>query len=181
MIGVTGHRDRSRNRTVTHTAGVSRGRLRGRLTELRLAGEGDVELLVGWHAHPEVRRFWDDKTYTPETMRAKLARPRFEPYIIEERETPVGYIQAWWEEGADGGGVDMFMAPDARGRGLGPDAARALAAHLLGRGWSRVTIDPYAWNERALRAFEQAGFVTLEERGADEGHSAPWLLMEFRP
>ena len=48
----------------------------------------------------------------------------------------------------DEGGLDMFLVPGARGRGLGPDAARAMADHLLAaRGWSRVTVDPYTWNE----------------------------------
>ena len=75
----------------------------------------------------------------------------------------------------------MFLVPEARGRGLGPDAARALARHLVDeRGWTRVTVDPERWNERAVRAWGRAGFVAVEERPPDDEHGAPWLLMEFR-
>jgi aminoglycoside 6'-N-acetyltransferase len=155
--------------------------VRGAQVTLRPVGDGDVDLLVAWHAHPEVRRFWDDKTYTPETMRERLARPQVAPFIVEENGRPVGYIQAWWEAGTEEAGVDLFLAPDARGRGLGPDAANALARHLLARGWARITTDPYVWNERAVRAWRRAGFVDIEERDPDEGHIARWLLMEFRP
>jgi aminoglycoside 6'-N-acetyltransferase len=155
--------------------------VRGARTTLRPAGDSDVDLLVAWHEDPEVRRYWDDKAYTPETMREKLARPHFEPFIVEEGGRPVGYIQAWWEPDTDEAGVDMFLAPDTRGRGLGPDAASALARDLLARGWKRVTTDPYTWNERAVRGWRRAGFVDVEERPPDDGHTARWLLMEFRP
>jgi aminoglycoside 6'-N-acetyltransferase len=75
----------------------------------------------------------------------------------------------------------MFLIPEARGRGLGPDAARAMTEHLLHeRGRERVTVDPYAWNEGAVRAWERAGFVEVSRHEADEEHTAPWILMEFR-
>ena len=75
----------------------------------------------------------------------------------------------------------MFLVPTARGRGLGPDAARAMARHLLDeRGWARVTVDPYAWNEPAIRAWRSAGFVAVSRHPPDEEHTAAWVLMEFR-
>ena len=75
----------------------------------------------------------------------------------------------------------MFLIPAARGRGLGPDAARAMTEHLLHeRGRERVTVDPYAWNEGAVRAWERAGFVEVSRHEADEEHTASWILMEFR-
>jgi aminoglycoside 6'-N-acetyltransferase len=147
---------------------------------LRPVTDADVDLLVEWHAHPEVLRFWDNKAYTPESMRAKLAEPDFEPYVVEADGRPAGYIQAWWEPGTDTAGLDMFVAPDTRGRGVGPEAANILARALFARGWNRVMTDPYVWNERAVRAWRRAGFVDVEEREPDEGHTAHWLLMEFR-
>ncbi len=59
------------------------------------------------------------------------------------------------------------------------EAAVAIARHLLENGWARVTVDPYRWNERAIRGWRRAGFRDVEEREADEEHTAPWLLMEF--
>lgn len=155
-------------------------RLHGRLTTLRAAGTGDVELLVGWHADPEVARFWDDKTYTCGEMLARLARRDVESFVIEADDEPVGYLQVWSGDERTGG-LDMFLVPAARGRGLGPDAARTVANHLVtDRGWTRVTVDPYTWNEAAVRAWRRAGFEPVEERPADDGHTAAWLLMAYR-
>jgi aminoglycoside 6'-N-acetyltransferase len=157
-------------------------RLHGQLTQVRSATARDVELLVGWHADPEVSRYWDDETFTREEMLERLRRPRVDPFVVEANGEPVGYIQVWWDEDpATQGGIDMFLVPDARGRGIGPDAARAVVRHLLGeRGWSQVTVDPYTWNEPAIRAWRRAGFVDVGERPADEEHPFDWLLMEWR-
>ena len=148
--------------------------VRGRLTALRPADEGDVDRLVAWHADPDVLRYWDDETFTREEMEERIARPDVEAWIVEEGGEPIGYLQVHPD------GLDMFLIPTARGRGRGPDAARAMARHLLDeRGWSRVTVDPYAWNESAVRAWERAGFVEVSRRDAGGEHTAPWILMEF--
>ncbi len=149
--------------------------LHGRLTTLRPARAGDVELLVAWHADPEVSRYWDDETFTRAEMEERLTREDVEAWIVEEGDEPVGYLQV------HEAGLDMFLIPAARGRGVGPDAARAMTRHLLDeRGRRRVTVDPYAWNEGAVRAWERAGFVEVSRHDADEEHTAPWILMEFR-
>ncbi|HET7353575.1 MAG TPA: GNAT family N-acetyltransferase [Gaiellaceae bacterium] len=149
--------------------------VRGRLTALRRADDGDVERLVAWHADPDVARYWDDETFTRAQMEERLAREDVEAWIVEERGDPVGFLQVH----ADG--LDMFLIPVARGRGLGSDAARAMAEHLVReRGRERVTVDPYVWNEGAVRAWERAGFVEVSRHEADDGHIAPWILMEFR-
>jgi aminoglycoside 6'-N-acetyltransferase len=101
-----------------------------------------------------------------------------EPFVVEAGEQPIGYLQVWSE--GDAGGIDMFLVPEARGRGFGPDAARAVARHLRDeRGLGRVTVDPYIWNEGAIRAWRRAGFRDVEEYEPDDDHSARWLLMEF--
>ncbi len=153
-------------------------RVHGQLTSVRPADERDADLLVGWHAEPEVARYWDDETFTREQMLERLARADVDSFVVEEGGLPVGYLQTWLEDNA--GGLDMFLIPDARGRGLGPDAARAVATELHRRGWARVTVDPYTWNDAAVRAWRKAGFVDVEERDPDEEHTARWLLMEFR-
>ncbi len=155
--------------------------IRGRLTAVRPATDADADLLVAWHADPEVSRFWDDETFTREEMLERLARPDVEAFVVEADGEPAGYLQAWTEDGASGG-IDMFLIPQTRGRGLGPDAARAVATHLRDeRGWSPVTVDPYLWNEAAIRAWGRAGFVAIDEHEPDDDHASRWLLMEFRP
>jgi aminoglycoside 6'-N-acetyltransferase len=149
--------------------------VRGRLTSLRPAGAGDVDRLVAWHADPDVSYYWDGETFTRAEMEERLRRDDVEAWIVEERGQPVGYLQVHSE------GLDMFLIPAARGRGLGPDAARAMTEHLLrARGRERVTVDPYAWNERAVSAWERAGFVEVSRHDADVEHTAPWILLEFR-
>ena len=146
---------------------------------MRDATTGDVDRLVSWHSDPEVARFWDDETFTPEEMSERLVRADVEAWIVEADGVAVGYLQVWGD-GRDEGGLDMFLVPAARGRGLGPDAARAVAFHLRSeRGWSRVTVDPYLWNGVAMRAWRRAGFRDVEEREPDSDHTARWLLMEF--
>lgn len=149
--------------------------VRGRLTTLRPADARDVDRLVAWHADPEVSRFWDGETFTRAELALRLARADVEAWIVEETREPVGYLQV------HSAGLDMFVIPAARGRGLGPDAAHAMARHLVNeRRWTRVTVDPYVWNKGAIRAWERAGFVEVSRHAADDGHTAAWILMEFR-
>ena len=154
--------------------------VRGAQTTLRPVEESEIDLLIRWHADPDVSRFWDDETFTRETMLARLARPDVAPYLVLADGVRIGYLQVWWD--ADGGGLDMFLEPSARGRGLGPDAGRAMAKHLFDdRGWTRVTVDPYSWNEQALRAWRNAGFVEVSRHTPDDEHTAEWVLLEFSP
>jgi aminoglycoside 6'-N-acetyltransferase len=151
----------------------------GEATVLRRAIDADVDLLVAWHDDPEVARYWDEERFTHDEMLRRLRRHDVEAYIVEADSEAIGYLQVWQEEAA--GGIDMFLVPAARGRGFGPDAARAVARHLRDeRGWRRVTVDPYLWNEPAIRAWRRAGFRDVDEHEPDEDHTARWLLMEFR-
>jgi aminoglycoside 6'-N-acetyltransferase len=145
--------------------------IRGERTSLRPASDDDLDQLVGWLADPEVYRWWEGRPLS----RAEVAdvytgrrRPEVEPFIIEADGVPVGYLQVW--QGTEtSGGIDLFLVPEARGRGLGPDAARAAASFLLDhRGWSEVTVDPVVDNLRAIRAFERAGFSSQSEELDDE-------------
>jgi len=146
----------------------------GRLTSLRPADSGDLDRLVAWHADPDVSRYWDDETFMRPEMEERLARDDVEAWIVEEEGRPVGYLQVHPE------GLDMFLVPSARGRGLGPDAGRAMSEHLVNeRGRRTVTVDPYVWNESAVRAWERAGFFEVSRHEPDEEHTAPWILMEF--
>jgi aminoglycoside 6'-N-acetyltransferase len=152
--------------------------LQGESTVIRAVDERDAELLAAWHDDPEVARYWDDERFTREEMRERLRRPQVEAFVVEADEQPIGYMQVWAK--GDGGGIDMFLVPGARGRGLGPDAARTVARHLRdARGWRRVTVDPYVWNAGAIRAWRRAGFRDVDVHEPDEEHTARWLLMEF--
>jgi aminoglycoside 6'-N-acetyltransferase len=152
----------------------------GHTTTVRPATDDDIDLLVDWWVDPETSRYWDGETFTAAEIRARLRRERVDAWIIEEAGTPVGYVQSWWEHDEPlRGGLDGFLIPAARGRGLMPDAARALARSLLASGWQSVTVDPYVWNERAIRGWAKAGFVEVSRHEPDEEHADPWVLLRF--
>jgi aminoglycoside 6'-N-acetyltransferase len=156
--------------------------VRGVTTVVRPASDDDVDLLVAWHADPETSRYWDGETFTREQMLDRLHREPVDAWIVESNGEPVGYLQSWWEDDLPKrGGLDGFLVPAARGRGLMPDAARALATHLLDEGWEHVTVDPYEWNERAVKGWRNAGFVPESRHEADDEHKDPWILMRFDP
>lgn len=149
--------------------------LDGVLTRLVPTAEEDVDLLARWFACPDFVEHWGAVPISRDEVAEKYVgrrRPRVESFLVLAQGTPVGYAQYWHADGTEGG-IDMVLAPDARGRGLGPDAARALLAHVGGTlGWRRVTVDPERGNVRAVRAWEKAGFRQVS--GEAEG-----LLMEF--
>jgi aminoglycoside 6'-N-acetyltransferase len=148
----------------------------------RAATDDDVDLLAAWHADPEVARYWDDERPSAAEIRADFADPTVDHWLVlDEAGEPVGFLQSWRAEGEPlRGGLDGFLIPSARGRGLMPRAARELARSLLDAGWAEVTVDPYEWNERAVRGWAKAGFVEVS-RGhpPDEHHTAPWVLMRW--
>jgi aminoglycoside 6'-N-acetyltransferase len=151
------------------------------LLSYRAATVVDVPLLVAWHADPEVSRYWDGEMFTADEVRHRLERESVDAWIVEEDGEPVGYLQSWWEPDAPRrGGLDGFLIPAARGRGIMPAVARMLAERLLDEGWAEVTVDPYVWNERAIRAWAKAGFVEESRHPAGDEHPGEWALMRFR-
>jgi len=156
--------------------------IRGERTFLRPATDDDLDLLVGWLADPEVYRWWEGRPLSREEvadMYTGRRRPEVEPFVVEADGVPVGYLQCW-QGTKTSGGIDMFLVPDARGRGLGPDAARAAASFLLDqRGWTEVTVDPLVDNVGAIRAFERAGF-SLESQELDNETEKRVIRMVIR-
>ncbi|MBA2300230.1 MAG: GNAT family N-acetyltransferase [Chloroflexi bacterium] len=80
--------------------------------------------------------------------------------------------------------IDLFLGPAYQGHGLGTDAIRTLARYLFDEcGHHRLTIDPSAANERAIRTYQSLGFVPVGrmreyERGPD-GTFHDGLLMDL--
>jgi aminoglycoside 6'-N-acetyltransferase len=137
--------------------------LRGDRVVLRSLAETDVPRLVEVGSDPEVARWWPG--LTEEHLLAKARREGDEAdvtcfAIVADGEV-AGLIQHWEETDADfrHAGIDIFLGTPHHGRGLGTDAVRTLARHLVrDLGFHRVVIDPAAANERAVRAYEKAGF-----------------------
>ena len=160
----------------------------GEALRLRLADVDDAARISGWTSAPEVRRHWNAGQPVPveEALEKYTGRraPDVVSYVVCEHDEPVGYVQAWQDDGRFG--LDMFVAAHAQGRGIGPRAARALAAELTDRGWTPLTVDPAVDNPRAVRAWQAAGFVPTGEVGTDDGvatrmMSYPGVIREPRP
>jgi aminoglycoside 6'-N-acetyltransferase len=147
---------------------------------MRLAHDGDAGLIAEWLRAPEVARSWGGgRAVTVDEVMAKYTGrrvPGVVSYLVSEGIEPVGYLQAWQQEGRFG--LDMFIAAEAQGRGLGPRAARALATDLAARGWVPLTVDPAIDNPRAVKAWLAAGFVPTGQLGTDEGRTTQ--IMKFR-
>lgn len=160
--------------------------LRGRAVTLRPATEADVSVLAAIRADPEVYRWWRGDEDLPAAVRADLADPELSVFAVEHDGRVVGAIQ--WSAESDPdyrhASLDIFLDPAVRGRGLGGDAIRTLARHLIdSHGHHRLTIDPAAANTAAIRAYAKVGFrpvgvMRRYERGAD-GRWHDGLLMDL--
>jgi aminoglycoside 6'-N-acetyltransferase len=107
-------------------------------------------------------------------------------YVIEHEGRVVGSVQVSEEDDPDyrSAGIDIFLADEGQARGLGPDAIRTLARWLFTvRGHHRLTIDPAAANERAIRAYRKVGFRPIGiARQYERGRDGTWhdgLLMDL--
>ncbi|GLW04605.1 GNAT family N-acetyltransferase [Streptomyces lavendulae] len=151
--------------------------IEGDLTCLIPATEAHLPLLADWFTDPEFVRNWGGQPLTREEVAAKYTgrrRPDVESFLILAQTIPVGYVQ-YAPAGPGQGGIDMVLLPQAQGKGLGPDAARALVRHLhTVLGWTQVTVDPEASNTHAIRAWAKAGFRPVGRQGSH-------LLMECLP
>jgi aminoglycoside 6'-N-acetyltransferase len=159
--------------------------LRGPRLVVRSMQEPDVARLAEIAAEPEIWQRWGEVSEAD--LREKLAGPDDVTALVVQLDGEVaGLIQYHEETDPDypHAGVDMFLAGTARGQGYGREALLLVAAHLFEeRGHHRLTIDPAADNEPAIRCYTAAGFRTVGvmrryERGRD-GSFHDGLLMEL--
>jgi aminoglycoside 6'-N-acetyltransferase len=136
--------------------------LHGRQVVLRSVDPRDAPALAAILAEPSVARWWG--TFDHARVEKDLTAgedPHEEAFAILVDGRVVGYIQAVEEPEPDfrHAGIDLFLATAAQGRGLGPDAITTLATYLIDdRGHHRLTIDPAADNDAAIRAYAKVGF-----------------------
>ena len=148
--------------------------LEGSLVRLRPVVAGDLARLEAILAEPSVARWW---TAASEAGAAAdwLAGDELIHFVIESDGAVVGSLQIDEELDPDyeHASIDLFLATEAQGRGIGPDAIRTISRYLIDvRGHHRLTIDPNVDNERAIRAYTNVGFrpvgvMRAYERNAD--------------
>jgi aminoglycoside 6'-N-acetyltransferase len=134
-------------------------RLKGKLTELvlrSLTPSDETELLRICH-EPEVARWWG----APKPDLLNTEKPDRTLLVIEFDGAVAGLIQ-FYEESEPRyrhASIDLFLDPQLHGRGIGTSSIRLLADYLVSeRGHHRITIDPAAGNNAAIRVYEKVGF-----------------------
>jgi aminoglycoside 6'-N-acetyltransferase len=132
--------------------------IHGDRVRLRPIGPADRARAHEILATPEVARWWGEPEQ--ETEGLYEVEEGYHVYVIELDGEVVGLIQSCEELDPQyrHAGIDISVHPGFHGRGLGPDAIRALARHLFEQGHHWLTIDPAASNETAIRAYTKVGF-----------------------
>lgn len=152
---------------------------------LRPLAEADLDAIVEILRHPEVRPWWGD--YDEARLRADyLGEGSDSAFAIVLDEHVAGIIGYWEEDEPDHrhAGMDIAVAADLHGQGVGAEALVTLARHLVEeRGHHRLVIDPAVANERAIRAYEAIGFRRVGVmRKAERSPDGEWrdaLLMDL--
>ena len=159
-------------------------RLRGDRVSLRPVADDDLEPLAELVAEPAVARWW---TAAHDRERVKRDLVDYShAFVIEAGGERAGWIgvdeetDEWYPSAA----LDIFLGTAHQDRGLGSEALRVVIEWLVSeRGHHRMTIDPRADNERAIRCYQKAGFSRVGVMHAYERNEAGgWhdgLLMEL--
>ena len=135
--------------------------LRGDRVVLRPLAEADVPRIVELGADPEVARWWRGLTYEHVLEKARGEDDGAVVFAIVVDGEVAGMIQYFEENDEEfrHASIDLFLGTPYHDHGLGTDAVRTMARHLIrDRGHHRLTIDPAAHNERAIRCYEKVGF-----------------------
>ncbi len=138
---------------------------------IRRARAGDEELILGF-----IRELADYEKLSHEvvgdaaSLRAHLfgERPYAEVLVGELDGAPAGFALYFFTFSTFLARPtlyleDLFVRPDARGRGLGEELLRALAAIAVERGCGRMVWSVLDWNELALRFYRRLGAEPMSE------------------
>jgi aminoglycoside 6'-N-acetyltransferase len=160
--------------------------LQGRLVRLRRATAADAAAFTDILSDPTVHARWQAADAGADARELTGREDDLAVWAIEAEGVVVGIIQA--HEEADAryrhAGIDIVLVEAAQGRGLGSDAVRTVATWLITeRRHHRLTIDPAADNERAIRAYARVGFrpvgVMRDYEGDLDGTWHDGLLMDL--
>ena len=129
----------------------------------------DLPTVLRWLRAPHVSEWWGDPDQQFALVSEDLSHPAMEQFIVTANDRPFAYLQcydptAWPDNGfgdlpAGTRGIDQFIGePDMIGRGHGSAMIKSFVNKLLQARTPRVVTDPDPENNRAIRAYEKAGF-----------------------
>jgi ribosomal-protein-alanine N-acetyltransferase len=141
----------------------------------RTIDEADVDTMLAWRYEPPYDR------YDPageDGYRHAIGSPTWFAAVDADDGSLAGFLECRVAEREVE--IGLGLRPDLTGRGIGPPFVGALVA-FIGERWApeAVTLDVFPWNERAIRAYERAGFVRGEEyeRTFEDGATRIFLRM----
>jgi RimJ/RimL family protein N-acetyltransferase len=159
---------------------------------LRRATRADWDLIRGWLARPDIQEWWGPVAATEAEVNMALGSQHALCRIIEAAGRPVGYAHAvdatlWGDElpqDLEPGtwDLDLFIASEEhRGKGAGQAALALLKEEVFGSTLAvAVCVFPSVKNERAVRAYEKAGFRW--QRIWNDPFAGPsWFMVAERP
>ena len=148
---------------------------------LRPAEPDDLDFLTGLYADEDVRPFLAaGGRYERDGIAEQLARDPEEGglLVVEQAGDRAGALL--WERKnvrsriAHVGGIAIH--PDFRGRRLADDATRLLQHHLIReRGYHRIELEIYGFNERAIRHAERSGYIREGVKRKAYRHEDGWV------
>ena len=138
----------------------------------------DLPLIAGWMDQPHWREWWSSDIGTELGYLRDIVEGRdsTRAFLFHLDGQPTGYIQVWriadarvepWLSDApwvmnlpdDAVGVDLSIGPtDLLSQGIGSRALAEFVAVLRAEGHDNIVIDPDISNQRAIRAYQKAGF-----------------------
>ena len=132
---------------------------------IRPASSDDLDFLAELYAHEDVRPFLAAAgRYDRDAIAEQVAQdPDAAGLLVLEVDGARAGAMAWSLQNrrsaiAHVGGLAVH--PDFRGRRVADEGARLLQRYLIGeRGFHRIELEVYGFNERAQRHAERAGFV----------------------
>jgi UDP-4-amino-4,6-dideoxy-N-acetyl-beta-L-altrosamine N-acetyltransferase len=132
-------------------------------TNIRPVEESDLERLLAWRNHPEVRlNMFHPEPIDLDTHRRWFekvrANPLIHPYLFDGGDGALGFFRLDERAGQRSGEWGFYAAPDAppgTGRRLG---AAAIAQAFGPLGWHRLTGWTLASNERSIKMHLALGF-----------------------
>ncbi len=149
------------------------------------------DLIHRWVNADHIVNRWDGKQTIAEVKKKygeKIASDIVFPFIVTLYGNKIGYIQkyearrvggGWWQDMPEGSwGIDQFIGEkDFLRKGIGSTFVRRFTNKLSeDKGVSKIIVDPTPDNHRAIRAYENAGFVG---KGLIETPDGSAHLMEF--
>lgn len=137
---------------------------------IRIAEEDDApaiyEMIMGL---AEYEKMTDVMVATEELLRENMFRKKqAEAIIAEYNGAPVGYALFFYTFSTFVGKAnlfleDLYLKPEARGRGIGKALLACLARITIERGCDRLEWMVLDWNEPSIRFYKQLGAIPLDE------------------